>query len=93
MNHAEKLTVLKSDLQMMTSANDEYLLRLLDQAKNAIEREGIKLENDIEHDMLQIQYAAYLFRKRGSPETAMPKFLRWEMNNILFSQKAGRNDV
>ena len=32
--------------------------------------------------------AAYLFRKRGADDTAMPRFLRYELNNLLFSQKA-----
>jgi len=83
----EKLPILKKDLQMLTSANDEYLLVLLDQAEKLIEREGVKLMDDIESDMLVIQYAAYLFRKRAGTETAMPRFLRFQINNLLFSQK------
>ena len=37
--------------------------------------------------MAVVQYAAYLFRKRAGNETAMPRFLRLRLNNILFSQK------
>ena len=90
MTKAQKLSILKKDLQQMTSANDEYLEYLLDQAKAAIEREGIfVIENDIECEMAVINYAAYLFRKRAAADTAMPRFLRYELNNLLFSQKGG----
>lgn len=73
---------------MLTSSNDPFLSSLLDTATTAIQREGITLvENDMDIDMAVIQYAAYLFRKRASNETSMPRFLRWRLNNILFSQK------
>ena len=88
MTSSEKLTLLKQDLQMLTSANDDYLKALISAAESAIQREGITLvENDTDIDMAVVQYAAYLFRKRASNETAMPRFLRWRLNNILFSQK------
>ena len=88
MNTAGKLTVLKMDLQMKTNANDEYLGFLLDSAAAAIKREGINLVDDSsECDMAVIHYAAYLFRKRAGADTAMPRFLRYELNNLLFSQK------
>ena len=90
MDKAAKLAILKQDLQMLTTANDEYLGTLLDLAAGAIQREGIKLiEDDTECDMAVIQYAAYLFRKRAAADTTMPRFLRWQLNNLLFSQKAG----
>ena len=89
MDKAEKLAVLKQDLQMLTTANDTYLDNLLDLSASAIQREGIRLiEDDHECDMAVIQYAAYLFRKRSAADTAMPQFLRWQLNNLLFSQKA-----
>lgn len=91
MDQAAKLTVLKQDLQMLTSANDNYLGSLLELAARAIEREGIVLqEDDMECDMAVIQYAAYLFRKRGAANTEIPHFLRKQLNNLLFSQKAKR---
>lgn len=75
---------------MLTTANDEYLGTLLDLAAGAIQREGIKLiEDDTECDMAVVQYAAYLFRKRAAADTTMPRFLRWQLNNLLFSQKVG----
>lgn len=88
MTSEEKLSLLKQDLQMLTSANDEFLTSLITTAESAIQREGITLvENDMDIDMAVVQYAAYLFRKRASSETAMPRFLRYRLNNILFSQK------
>lgn len=84
-----KLTILKKDLQMLTSANDEYLKTLLEAADSFVQREGIKNDGSMEYDMIQIQYAAYLFRRRAGTDTTMPRYLRWEMNNLLFAQKAG----
>ena len=92
MTSEEKLALLKQDLQMLTSSNDDFLSSLLSASETAIQREGIALvENDMDIDMAVIQYAAYLFRKRAGNETAMPRFLRWRLNNILFSQK-GKTD-
>lgn len=94
MTKAAMLIVLKQDLQLLTKANDDYLNTLLDLAAAAIRREGILLkENDTECDMAVIQYAAYLFRKRSAADTAMPRHLRWQLNNLLFSQKGAENDV
>lgn len=87
MTDAEKLKLLKNDLQMLTSANDEYLSALLSQSASAIQTEGIVLDGTIECDMAVVQYAAYLFRKRAANETSMPRFLRWNLNNILMKQK------
>ena len=87
MTDTEKLTLLKNDLQMLTSANDEYLSTLLSQSASAIQTEGIVLDGTIECDMAVVQYAAYLFRKRAANETSMPRFLRWNLNNILMKQK------
>ena len=94
MNTQEKLVVLKQDLQLLTSSNDEYLSTLLDLSAQAIQTEGIRLiENDLESDMAVVQYAAYLFRKRSAPDTTMPRFLRWQLNNLLMSKKGAVNDV
>ncbi len=87
MTNEEKLILLKKDLQRTTSANDEYLSALLSQASSAIQTEGIILDGTIECDMAVVQYAAYLFRKRAANETSMPRFLRWNLNNILMKQK------
>ena len=93
MDEKSKMLILKQDLQMLTSANDDYLRHLLELAEEAIQREGIRETDSIEYEGAQIQYAAYLFRKRAGLETTMPRYLRWGLNNILLSQKAKKNDV
>lgn len=89
MTDQRALVLLKADLQLMTSANDVLLLHLIDAAKAAIEREGIQADGSADYDAIVVSYAAYLFRKRAASETSMPRFLRWMMNNLLLSQKAG----
>lgn len=90
MDHSDWLVLLKKDLQLTTAAQDDYLKTLLEFAGKLIAREGIRLvPDDTESDMVRIHYAAYLFRKRAGTDTFMPRFLRYELNNLLFSQKAG----
>lgn len=100
MTKTEKLAILKSDLQLLTNTSDTFLNFLLDTAEAAMKREGITDDCTADYNACQIQYAAYLFRKRASNtsgvngfapdggETAMPRFLRYQLNNILLSQKA-----
>ena len=89
-----RLAILKKDLQLLNTTNDEFLKQLIYMAEAAIRREGITLiEDDIESDMAVIQYAAYLFRKRAGTDTAMPRFLRLQLNNMLFSQKAQKGST
>ncbi len=89
MDEETRLSILKKDLQMLTSSNDDYLKQLLKLSEQLIRREGIEITPDIDVQMSVIHYAAYLYRKRAGNDTGMPRFLRYELNNILFSQKAG----
>lgn len=96
MTDAEKLVLLKADLQMLTNSNDSYLSQLLTFADDFIKREGVTDDGSAEYAACQVMYAAYLFRKRAATtaggrdsNTMMPRFLRWALNNLLFSQKAG----
>nr|DAE78436.1 MAG TPA: Head Tail Connector Protein [Caudoviricetes sp.] len=85
-----ELTVLKQNLQMPpTNANDEYLKVLLKQAASLMTREGIVDDDSFDYYMAKIDYAAFLFRKRATKDNtlAMPRSLRYELNNILWSQK------
>ena len=91
MTDEERLKLLKMDLQRPTNSNDDYLRALLDQAKAQILREGVDLSVGIEGEMVVIEYAAYLFRKRASGDTAMPRFIRLQLNNMKIS-KAGRGE-
>ena len=99
MTAQENLTMLKRDLQMLTDSNDEYLSFLLLAAEGAINREGVTDDGSADYEAAVISYAAYLFRKRAADtaggkegSTAMPRFLRWQLNNLLISQKAGGSE-
>ena len=71
-----------------TKDREEYLSQVIDAAIAFITREGITLEDTVEDLQLVEMYAAYLVRKRNTTE-AMPRMLRWALNNRLFSQKSG----
>lgn len=88
MTEKEILEILKMDLQISAAQYESYLLRLISRAKDAITEEGIVLKDDsIADGMLVETYAAYLYRKRKGENTAMPRSLRYALNNRLFSQK------
>ena len=83
------LTSLKVDLQISSNSYDAYLKNILELAKAAIAREGITIAETVEDGMLIEMYAAYLYRKRRGENAAMPRSLRYALNNRLMSQKAG----
>lgn len=87
MTENEILAILKMDLQISASQYDTYLLNIITLAKAAIAKEGISLEENVEDGMLVEMYAAYLYRKRKSDNNAMPRSLRYALNNRLLSQK------
>lgn len=90
MTAADKLEILKLDLQITTDAYDALLSQMISAAEEMITREGITLDADKAEDtQLVIMYAAYLYRRRRDENPAMPRPLRFALNNRLFSQKAG----
>lgn len=84
------LPLLQVDLGELYPSDERkaYLTQVIDAAIAFITREGIALEGTAEDLQLVNMYAAYLVRKRNTTE-AMPRMLRWALNNRLFSQKAG----
>ena len=76
MTDADILVILKVDLQLSTDALD-------------ITTEGIVLSTGTGDAMLVEMYAAYLYRQRREKVVAMPRMLRWALNNRLMEQKAG----
>ena len=81
------LAMLKVDLGITTTAYDTRLTQYLNSAKEMIETEGITLnQTDPEDVQLILMYAAWMWRKRDNGE-AMPRMLRWTLNNRLFSEK------
>lgn len=92
MTQADLLTLLKADLNILSPDTTRLaqLNHLIDAALQLIAREGVTLQEPFsaEDGQLVIMYAAYLFRKRATGE-AMPRMLRWALNNRVFSAKAG----
>ena len=99
MTAANVLPLLQVDLGelYLTDERKNYLSQVIDAAIAFITREGITLEDTVEDLQLVEMYAAYLVRKRASSggdsvAGAMPRMLRWALNNRLFAQKAGGAD-
>ena len=86
MSNDEILTILKIDLQIATTALDDYLTQLIVAAQSYIATEGIVLSNSVSDGILVEMYAAYLYRKRREDSVGMPRMLRWALNNRLFQQ-------
>ena len=84
------LTMLKVDLGILsTSVYDERLLSYLTSAAEAIRQEGaasISPSAPLDAQLI-VDYAAWLWRKRDSMD-AMPRGLRWRLNNRVFGEKA-----
>ena len=86
------LEMLKVDLGMVTTAYDTRLTAIINAAMGAIATEGIALDATRADDMqLVTMYSAWLWRRRDSMD-AMPRMLRWALNNRLMSQKASDNN-
>ncbi len=87
MADADVLKILKLDLQISVNSLDDYLLTIIQAARNFIANEGISLTDSISDMMLVEMYAAYLYRKRREENAVMPRMLRWNLNNRLLSEK------
>ncbi|MCQ2771640.1 MAG: hypothetical protein MJ236_07615 [Clostridia bacterium] len=81
------LTVLKQDLEISGTSRDAMLENIIDLAMAAITREGITLNNSVDDGMLVENYAAFLYRKRREEAVAMPRSLRYLLNNRLLAEK------
>lgn len=90
MDTAAVLTMLKADLGELYPSPQrlEFLAQAVDAAISFITREGVELTSSVEDMQLVEMYAAYLVRKRATVE-AMPRMLRWALNNRLFGQVGG----
>ena len=71
---ADVLKILKLDLQISVNSLDDYLLTIIQAARNFIAKEGITLTDDISDMMLVEMYAAYLYRKRREEKAEMRLF-------------------
>lgn len=81
------LAMLKVDLGISTTAYDTRLTQYINSAKEMIGTEGVTLNTtDLEDAQLVVMYAGWLWRKRDNGD-AMPRMLRWTLNNRLFAEK------
>lgn len=86
------LNVLKMDLDISVPTKDKLLSNMIMLAKDAIGKEGITLDSESVSDCMLVEaYAAFLYRKRKE-NIPMPRMLRWQLNNRLFSEKASQED-
>lgn len=97
------LTMLKTDLGILTTTvYDVRLNQLLTVAQQAIIREGastLDASNPLDMQLI-VMYAAWLWRRRDGgvngkqsyDSTAMPRMLRWALNNRILGEKAGDTD-
>lgn len=90
------LAMLKNNLEILTTYMDQasvemidtQLLQYIQTSATFIEREGISLDlDDISDCMLVTMYSAWLYEKRKDPTAQMPRMLRYNLNNRLFSEK------
>lgn len=91
MDNASILTILKTDLEISGTSRDTLLTNMIELAKAAISREGITLNDSTDDGMLVETYSAFLYRKRREEAVAMPRSLRYMLNNRLLSEK-GKSD-
>ena len=92
MADSDILTILKVDLQIAVNRLDEYLLALIQSARRFITQEGITLSDSMDDAVLVEMYAAYLYRRRREENAAMPRMLRYALNNRLLSEKGGQHN-
>ena len=91
MTDEQILEALKVNLGITVQAYDMRLLQVIQAAKSAIIREGARSlapGASVEDAQLVIMYAQWLWAKRDTME-AMPRMLRWNLNNRVFAEKAG----
>lgn len=87
MDMQQLLSGLKVDLAIQSGRYDDRLRNRLCEAQQALEAQGITLEDTTADRDLVIMYAGWLWRSRidGAP---MPRMLVTARNNRLFGQKA-----
>lgn len=91
MTDAQLLAAVKTDNQISVSGYDTRLTEIIDSAKIAITAEGVQTLDPSaseEDAQLVIMYADWIWSSRNQPEAAMPRSLRWKLNNRIFGEKA-----
>lgn len=88
--------MLKNNLEIITDYMDDAALCVINteleqyirSSCSFIEREGITLDfDDISDCLLVTMYASWLYDKRKDVTAQMPRMLRYNLNNRIFSEK------
>lgn len=87
MRDADKLELLKLNLDRTGNVRDQQLQHYLKVAADKIAEMGITLTDSAGDAELQIAYAAHKFRSRANPDAELPKDLSWDLKNRLFAEK------
>lgn len=87
------LEMLKIDLGITANVYDERLGQYLEAARRECEREGVTFPATLAVDDMQliVMYAAWMWRRRDDMQ-GMPRMLRFQLNNRIFSQKMGATE-
>ena len=97
MSDQDILALLKTDLDISVDSTtgagiqiENLLNKYISLAKVAISTEGATLGTTLsdEDGTLVMMYAAFLYRKRRDTLVAMPRQLRYMLNNRVLSEKA-----
>ena len=88
---SDMLNLLAAELDMhsLPEQRKSQLQIYLDVAEQRIREKGIKLDlNNVEDVHLQVEYAAWLFRRRRQEASKlMPEYLRTDIHDRLISEK------
>lgn len=88
MTNGDLLTMVKANLAITSVAWNTYLEQLIQVARKEIDREGITIDDEAIDDCnLIVMYASYLYRKRVEDNAAMPRMLRYALNNRVMAEK------
>ena len=89
MRKQEVLAILKADIGITTTRQDQRLESLINGIESELEkRQGITLdiENRLDHAMFLVDYARYRYTNQREP---MPEHLRWRLRNLYVGEGGG----
>lgn len=95
MAEIDKLTMLKAQLDKINLPPERIaqLEQLLTVAASRITKLGITLQDTADDAQLQVDYAAWMYKRRMLQASAqMPEYLRLDLNDRLAHEKMGETD-
>ena len=95
MAEIDKLTMLKAALNMLNPPAERItqLEQLLEVAASRIRRRGILLQDTADDAQLQVDYAAWMYRRRMlQADAQLPESLRLDLNDRLAHEKMQETD-